>query len=260
MHLSTKITIITVCKNSERFLAETIESVVNQTYKQNIEYIIIDGKSNDRSVDIIKRYSSNISCWISEKDNGMYEAINKGLHISTGDYILILNSDDVLASNDTISKVVEEINIEKLDYYHGNIIKSKDGNYKRVKLFPVTFRQLLLSTHSTFVHHSCFLISSNLNKILGGYDLRYRYASDYDYILRVLSTKNIKGKHLNIFITKFRIHEMSITASGKIHSERIEILKQHGYYQLPYLKRIYFYYTLWIYYKIINLGQGYKKH
>jgi len=258
LKLPIKITIITVSKNSERFLAETIESVINQTYK-NIQYIIIDGKSNDHTVDIIKRYSSHIASWISEKDSGMYDAINKGLGLSTGDYILILNSDDVLAANDTISNIVEQINIEKLDYYYGNMIKSKDGKYKKVKLFPVTFRELLLSTHGTFVQHPCFFISSKLNNQLEGYDLKYRYASDYDYILRALSTKNIKGKHLNIFITKFRIHEMSITASGKIDSERIEILKQHRYYQSPYLKRLYFYYKLWIYYKIINLGQAYKK-
>jgi glycosyltransferase involved in cell wall biosynthesis len=257
LQLPIKITIITVCKNSERFLADTIESVINQTYK-NIEYIIIDGKSDDHTIDIIKRFSSHISYWISEKDNGMYDAINKGLLISTGDYILILNSDDVLASNDTIRQVAEQISIEKLDYYYGNMIKSKDGKYKRVKLFTVTFRQLLLSTHGTFVQHPSFFISSKLNKVLGGYDLRYRYASDYDYILRALSTKDIKGKHLNIFISKFRIHNSSITASGKIDSERMEILKRHGYYQLPYLRRLYFYYKLWIYYKIINLGQGYK--
>ena len=258
MQLPIKITIITVCKNSQHFLAETIESVINQTYK-NIEYIIIDGKSTDHTIDIIKRYSFHISSWISEKDNGMYDAINKGLRISSGDYILILNSDDVLAGNDTIRQVVEQINIEKLDYYYGNMIRSKDGKHKKVKLFPVSYEQLLLSTHGTFAQHPCFFVSSNLNNILGGYDLRYRYASDYDYILRALSTKNIEGKHLNIFISKFRIHDMSITASGKINSERIEILKQHGYYQLPYLRRMYFYYKLWIYYKMINLGQGYKK-
>src|SRR6185312_7076745 len=112
--------------------------------------------------------------------------------------------------NDTIRQVVEQINIEKLDYYYGNMIRSKDGKHKKVKLFPVNYEQLLLSTHGTFAQHPCFFISSKLNNILGGYDLRYRYASDYDYILRALSTKNIEGKHLNIFISKFRIHNMSI--------------------------------------------------
>ncbi len=101
-----------------------------------------------------------------------------------------------------------------------------------------------MSTHGTFTQHPCFFISSKLRKILGGYDLRYKYASDFDYILRALAVKNIKGKHLNTFISKFRIHGMSITASGKTDSERKEILRQHGYFQFSYVTRLYFYYTM----------------
>jgi len=251
-----KITIITVCKNSEHFLAETIESVINQTY-QNIQYIVIDGNSTDGTLDIIKQYSSNIDIWFSEADFGMYYAINKGLKLATGDYILILNSDDVLATSDTIKNVVDLISIEKLDYYHGNMIKLKDGKNKGVKLFPVTFKQLLFSTHCTFAPHPCFFISTKLNKELGSYDQQYKYASDYDYILRALSTGS-KGKYIDLYIAKFRIHDNSISASGKIDTERKKILAQHGYYQKPYLIRVCYYYTLWIYYKIKNFRQSYK--
>lgn len=257
MEVSLKITIITVCKNSERFLAETIESVINQTY-QNIEYIIIDGKSTDKTVNIIKQHASYIATWISEADDGMYDAINKGLKLASGDYILVLNSDDILASKDTIRNMVDRISNEKLDYYYGNMIKSKYGKNKKAKLFPVTFKQLLLSTHGTFAPHPCFFISAKFNEVLGGYNLEYKYASDYDYILRAMSVENSKGKYVDIYISKFRIHENSITASGKIDEERKKILLKHGYYQQFYLIRMFFYYTLWIYYKIINLGQGYK--
>lgn len=252
-----KITIITVCKNSEHFITETIESVVNQTYK-NIEYIVIDGNSTDSTIDIIKRYSSMIHIWLSETDDGMYFAINKGLKLATGDYILILNSDDVLVSKNTVENVVDVINNERLDFYYGNIIKSNAGKYKKVQLFPVTYEQLLLSTHCTFVPHPCFFISAKLNEILGGYDQQYKYASDYDYILKAFVSKGSKGKHLDIFISQFRIHDNSISASGKIDAERKMILKQHGYYNYPYSVRMFSYYTLWIYYKIINLGHRYK--
>lgn len=238
-------------------MTETIKSVINQTY-QNIQYIVIDGNSADGTVDIIKQYSSNIDTWFSEADDGMYYAINKGLQLATGDYILILNSDDVLATNNTIQNVVNGIGNEKLDYYYGNMIKSKDGKFKKVKLFPVKFKELLLSTHSTFVHHPCFFISSKLNVVLGGYDQQYKYASDYDYILRALAAKGRKGKYLDIYISKFRIHDNSISASGKIDAERKKILAEHGYYQWSYLSRFLFYYALWIYYKILNLGQSYK--
>src|ERR1022692_4955582 len=96
---SLKITIVTVCRNSEAFLAATIKSVVGQTYP-NLEYIIIDGASTDGTLTIIKQYESEIDAWLSEPDTGMYEAMNKGLHLATGDYILMLNSDDLLTSND----------------------------------------------------------------------------------------------------------------------------------------------------------------
>lgn len=252
-----KVTVITVCRNSAQFLVETIESVVNQSYA-DIEYIIIDGASTDNTINIIKKYESHIHSWISEPDDGMYDAINKGLKMVTGDYILILNSDDVFAKTNTIEEVVNKINEERADYYYGNMIKSKDDEFKKVNLFPVKFKHLLLSTHSTFVPHPCFFISKKLNDILGGYNLKYRYASDYDYILRALSS-NRKGKYLDIYISKFRIHSTSITASGKINEERKKILEHHGYNRYPLIARIYFYYTLWIYYKIINVGHRYKR-
>jgi glycosyltransferase involved in cell wall biosynthesis len=252
-----KITIITVCKNSGRFLEETINSVIRQTY-QNIQYIVIDGNSTDDTVSIIKRYSANIDTWLSEADEGMYYAINKGLKIATGDYILILNSDDVLVADDTIKNIVEKINKKRLDYYHGNMIKSKDGKSKKVKLFSVTFKSLLLSTHSTFVPHPCFFISNKYNRLLGGYNQNYKYASDYDYILRALDGKENKGEHLDIYVSNFRIHDNSISASGKIDAERKIIITEHGYYQIPRVSREITYYVLWIYYKMINLGHTYK--
>ncbi|MDQ6843709.1 MAG: glycosyltransferase [Bacteroidota bacterium] len=252
-----KITIITVCKNSERFLAETIESVTGQTYR-DIQYIVVDGNSTDGTIDIIKQYSSNIDTWLSEADEGMYDAINKGLKLAVGDYILILNSDDVLASNGTIKNIISNISNERPDYFYGNLVKLKEGKTKKVQLFPVTFRQLLFSTHGTFVPHPCFFISNNLNKKLEGYNLNYKYASDYDYILRTLAITGSSGKYVNINITNFRLHDNSITASGRIDAERKKILALHGYYKQPFFKRFFFYYALWIYYKIINLGNVYK--
>ncbi len=254
-----KISIITVSKNSGLFLAETIQSVINQTYPF-IEYIIIDGESTDNTLEIINRFSAKITRRLVEKDNGMYDAINKGLKLATGDYILILNSDDVLTNNNTIEEVVKIISLERLDYYYGNLVKLKEKQLKKVKLFPVTFKHLLLSTHGTFVPHPCFLISRKKNNALGGYNLQYKYASDFDYILRTLFDTHNKGKYIDIYITKFRIHSNSITASGKINEERKKILQQHGYADFNASTRIYFYYSLWIKYKIINLPHIYKAY
>lgn len=255
--LQLKISIITVCKNSERYLQETITSVQEQTYDA-IEYIIVDGISTDSTLEIVKHNRQTVDILISEADSGMYDAINKGLRVASGDYILVLNSDDVLASKNVIAKVVDQIGKRRLDYYYGNMVKLTDGKCKNVKLFPVSAKKLLLSTHGTFVPHPCFFVSKSLNETLAGYSLDYKYASDFDYILRALKSENVKGSYLNNYITKFRIHENSITASGKIDLERKEILLKHGYYKYSYLTRSFYYYRLWLYYKIINLGHLYK--
>ena len=98
MNSNPLISIITVCYNSEKTISRTIESIINQTYK-NIEYIIIDGKSDDKTLEIIDNYKNNISKIISEKDNGIYDAFNKGLNICNGDLIGFVNSDDILTPN-----------------------------------------------------------------------------------------------------------------------------------------------------------------
>jgi len=249
-----KISIITVTKNSERFLSKTIESVIDQTYA-NIEYIIIDGNSTDSTKDIIKKYENKIDKFVSEQDNGMYEAINKGLSLSTGDYILVLNSDDMLADSKVIENVVSVIQKSQLDWYYGNIIKLKGSKQVYTRLFNVNYNDLLMSTHGTFVPHPCFFISAALNKKLNGYHTTYKFASDYDYILRALMMAPAKGQHINLFITKFRIHTNSITASGSINKERIQILANHQFYKIPVLRRFYYFYKLWIYYKILNMVQ-----
>ena len=116
-----KFSIITVVFNGEKYIQETIDSVLEQTYS-NIQYIIIDGASTDSTNDIIKRYKNKIDCYVSEKDNGMYEAINKGLKLATGDYILILNSDDYLATKNVLSELNRLLNNKSLDFFYCNLI------------------------------------------------------------------------------------------------------------------------------------------
>lgn len=244
------ITIITVTKNSERFLQETIDSVAQQTYPY-IDHLIIDGASTDQTISIIQKNNQRLAYWESNPDNGMYEAINKGLKKSQGDYILVLNSDDALSDVSVIEKMVNEIQKDYLDYYYGNIIKWKNEKLIKSRLFNVNYNQLLFSTHGTFVPHPCFIVSKSLNEKLFGYKTTYKYASDYDYILRAL--KIGEGRHISVYMTKFRFHENSITSSGKINKERLDILKDHGYEESNKLKRILWFYLLWFYYKILNI-------
>ena len=126
-----KVTIITVTYNSEKFLRDCIESVINQDYP-DIEHILIDGVSTDSTVSIIKEYEDKIAKWISEKDNGMYDAINKGMVMATGDVIGILNSDDMLASRDVISNIVKYFIEHKVDSVYGDLVYVDQQNTRKV--------------------------------------------------------------------------------------------------------------------------------
>ena len=127
-----KISIITVCYNSAATLEKTILSVANQTYS-NIEYIIVDGNSKDETVDIIKKQEDKITKWISEPDKGLYDAMNKGISMATGDIIGILNSDDTFFSNEILADIAKFHLNNSIDASVGNIIQHKeDGKIVRV--------------------------------------------------------------------------------------------------------------------------------
>ena len=243
------ISIITVSYNSEKYIEETINSVLSQDYK-NIEYLIIDGASTDSTIDIIKKYEHRITYWQSEPDKNMYDAINKGLSKSKGDFILILNSDDLLASNNAISNAVDLFDDES-DGFYGNIVKLYEHKEVRIKLFQVDFKQLLLSEHSTFIPHPTLFVSRSTLSRVPAYNLKYRYASDYDYILKLLFSGFVL-KHIPSWVTKFRLHKESITASGKINEERIKIIKFYKFDEINVIERYFTYYKGWIKYKLIN--------
>ena len=123
-----RITIITVCYNSEKYIEQAILSVINQTY-DNLEYIIVDGGSQDSTMSIVNRYRDKISVIISEKDNGISDAFNKGIRRATGDIIGIVNSDDMLYNNNVIEKLAEYYE-DDIDVYRGKeIVKNFDSGY-----------------------------------------------------------------------------------------------------------------------------------
>lgn len=219
-----KISIITVALNSEKFIEKCLQSVASQDYA-DIEHIIIDGKSTDNTLDIVAGYNCIVK---SEKDDSMYEAINKGLRLSTGDLILILNSDDELCDNGVVSRVVKfaQRYPETMGYYGDRLDIDSDGVViRRRKSFQVSYSTLLYSRNLTFVSHPTLFLKKQVLHSIGYYDLNYRYASDLDYVLRVLDKHSLK--YINTSISKFRIHDDSITASGRIKSEKDEIIQAY---------------------------------
>ena len=132
-----KITVITVCFNAANTLERTIQSIKEQTY-WDIEYIIIDGKSTDTTINIIKQYEKYVTHWISEPDKGVFDAMNKGLSLATGDYVIFMNAGDYFADANTIENVASYIVNNEVDVYHGDIyrdIKSQDHIWKSTPFY-----------------------------------------------------------------------------------------------------------------------------
>lgn len=220
-----RVSIITVTRNSDRFLRSSIESVISQCYS-NIEHIIIDGMSEDLTIDIIKEYEKDISYWISEPDSSMYDAINKGISKSTGEIIAVLNSDDRYYEENTISNVVNFMQSNNIDGVYGDLLIDYGQKLRVKKVFQVSFQELLESQKGTFVPHPTLFLKRKFISEVGTYNLAYKYAADFDFILRCL--RQLRISYCGFPITVFRRHAGSITASGVIKGERIEILKSYG--------------------------------
>ncbi len=193
-----KISIITVTKNSEKFLEKNILSVSNQKYR-NYEHIIIDGKSTDKTIEIIKRHKKKIKKFISEKDKNLYEAMNKGIKLATGDIIGILNSDDIYFRN-TLEIVNNYFSKNsKLDFLFGSVYKHKllHGYYPKKISWTFGF----YSTHSVG-----FFIRKKSHKKVGFYNTKYKYSSDYDLFYRMIVKKKMIGQATkkNEIFGKFR--------------------------------------------------------
>ena len=179
------LSIITVVLNGEEHLEKTIKSVLKQ--KKIFEYILIDGRSKDSSLKIIKKYSNKISYWLSEKDDGLYDAFNKGMKLAQGQYIGIINSDDVYTANafDIIHKYITKN--PKADFIFGSV-KKHWGILYGYKPKKIKFSWGFYSSHSTG-----FYIKKDSAKKVGLYNIKYKYHADYDYFYRMIVKKKLKG-------------------------------------------------------------------
>ena len=185
MNKNYKISIITVTKNSENFLEECILSLDKQSYR-NYEHIIIDGCSTDNTINIIKKYKNKIAYWVSEKDEGLYDAMNKGIRKCSGDIIGILNSDDIYYPQ-ALRIVNEYFNLNKeLDFLFGSVNKYKLLHGYHPKKIKWSF--------GFYTSHSVgFFIKKKSQLKVGLYNLKYKYSSDYDLFYRMIVHFKLKG-------------------------------------------------------------------
>lgn len=194
-----KISIITVNFNNKKGLAKTIDSVLTQTYS-NIEYIIIDGGSTDGSKELIEQYTSSITYWISEKDKGIYDAMNKGITHATGDYLLFLNSGDFFISVNVLNdifgkKIYKELLIIGRQYY----INQKGKITSSRHLIPEDICEDFFWSN-TLPHQATF-INKNLLDQIGGFDLKYKVVADWAFWYEAIITNNSTYLFIEHFIS-----------------------------------------------------------
>lgn len=211
-----KISIITPSFNQAQYLEETILSIKNQRYS-DIEHIIIDGGSTDGSIDIIKKYETSLAYWVSEKDSGQVEAINKGFKICKGDIVAWLNSDDLLTSDSL--KIVSKVFQEKKPIWIAGKCEfiDSDGSSQKIynQEFPdslVNWIRLLMTGHSYQVLQPSIFFTKRILDEIELLETRYNYSFDHEFFLRIFK-KFGPPEIINDIISKFRIHGASKTVS-----------------------------------------------
>jgi glycosyltransferase involved in cell wall biosynthesis len=211
MQTRPRVSIITICYNIGEEIRSTAKSVANQTFK-NFEWIVIDGESTDNTLEILNEYKSHIHHLISEKDDGVYEAMNKGLAIATGEYIICMNGGDAFASNDVLSRFDQHASKSPVDIIYGNQITELGiiTDFKNIHLNRIHFyRSKMLAHQATFVKHELF-------KKFGNFDNTYKIAGDSDFFTRVFAkAPETTSSHLNVIVCVFNSYGMSSDPKNK---------------------------------------------
>ncbi|MFC2104848.1 glycosyltransferase family 2 protein [Bacteroidota bacterium] len=216
-----KISIITVVYNSVNLIERTIKSIIQQSYS-NLEYIIIDGGSFDGTLDVIKKHEKDIQKWVSEPDNGLYDAMNKGINIANGEYILFINSGDKLFNNSTLENIFKA---PDADIYYGDTIIINESNKELGPRRLRPPRQLSFKSlkKGMLVCHQSFIAKK---EIVPPFDLRYSYSSDFDWIISIVN-KSKSISNTNLIISRFLEGGQTSNNVYKGLIERFNIMKKH---------------------------------
>ena len=202
-----KVTIITATYNSAKNIKTCLDSVISQNYS-DLEYLLIDGKSSDATLNILKYYQQKYSYLsvVSEEDFGIYDALNKGVQLATGDVIGFVHSDDVLADNQIISDLVAELKTKELDGVYGDLQYVKKNDLNKIVRFwkSCNFKSSQLKKGWMPPHPTLFL-KRDVYRKHGLFNLDYKIAADYDFMLRILNDHSLKYDYLPKVITKMRV-------------------------------------------------------
>ena len=222
-NLKPLISVITVVVNGEKYLEKAILSIAEQTY-DNVEYIIIDGGSTDGTLDIISKHEGLIDFWISEKDSGLYNAMNKGIKLSKGDFIGFVGSDDFLYKN-SLEKLAKVAKNENIDYTVGpvDIIDDSGKLIEKILVLP-NFLSKKRFIFDMAMHHLSFYVNRKIIDKVGNFDESFKIRSDYDMTINVISASK---KKFNFIDSVGSFREGGLSGSYKSYFESFSILRKH---------------------------------
>jgi glycosyltransferase involved in cell wall biosynthesis len=229
-----KVSIITVCYNSGETIRDAIESVIAQDYA-DIEYIVVDGGSTDNTLAIIEEYRTSISVLISEADRGIYDAMNKGVALATGDVVGLLNSDDFYESRHAISTVVAAFNsAPAADVVFGDVVFVAADDLTRVTRYysSETFKPWKLRFGWMPPHPATF-VRNQVYKRFGGYSLKYKISSDYEIFVRWLLVNKLNYSRIDKVLVRMRAGGAStagIKSSIRLNKEIVRACRENGIY------------------------------
>ncbi|MHA4893635.1 glycosyltransferase family 2 protein [Pedobacter sp. PWIIR3] len=218
------LSIITINYNNRQGLEKTIESVLNQT-SNDFEFIIIDGDSNDGSRQLIEENAEHFSYWVSEADTGIYNAMNKGIRKSTGDYLLFLNSGDTLHQKNTLFQAKKAM-IGSADIYYGDIIYV-ENDVKTRRSFPNELTFSFFLEHS--ISHQASFIKRSLFEDVFYYNEQYSIISDWEFFIYAICKLNVRTHHLDQIISNYDTEGLSsdINNHPKMHHERNMVIEEY---------------------------------
>lgn len=216
-----KVSIITIVYNNRDTIADAIDSVLSQTYP-DIEYIVVDGLSKDGTIDIIKSYGDRISTFVSEKDAGLYDALNKGVRLATGDVIGFLHSDDIFYNDNAVASVVEAFAQNKTDSIYADLVYVDRQNPEKV----IRNWKSGEYRHSSFKNgwmppHPTFYVKKDVYQKLGLYNTTFKSAADYELMLRYLYKHKISTAYLPEYLVRMRVGGKSnVTLKNRIRANK----------------------------------------
>jgi glycosyltransferase involved in cell wall biosynthesis len=212
--------IITIVLNGEQFLERCVKSVISQDYEQK-EHIIIDGGSVDNTINIIEKYDKYISNWISEEDNGIYDAYNKGVSLSKGDYIYFLNCDDYFAHPSVLSQIASVLRDNPVNLLHGNVNIEWKSGVRTNKVQINTDYELFTKT----ICHEAVFASRHLFQKIGCFNTRFKICADREWLLRAFKKHNIKPLYADILISvRDPYHKSSINKIDRRETFRMNLM------------------------------------